>query len=78
METTIPADYEATLEEFRQKEHAPDNPIHSTDKPDVLPMIDGYVDYQAVIAAWDKEQKGLYTICLKTKKRNPSHDPERD
>ena len=78
METTIPTDYEAALEEFRKEEHTPDNPVRSADKPAAPPMIDGYVDYQAVIAAWDKEQRGLYTICLKTKKRNPSHDPERD
>lgn len=78
MNVPVSIDYKAALEEFRKEEHAPDNPIHSTDKPDAPPMIDGYVDYQAVIAAWDKEQKGLYTICLKTKKRNPSHDPERD
>ena len=59
MNVPVSIDYKAALEEFRKEEHAPDNPIHSTDKPDAPPMIDGYVDYQAVIAAWDKEQKGL-------------------
>ena len=38
-------------------------------------MIDGYVDYQAMIKAWDREQEGLYKIHLHTAKRNASHDP---
>ena len=38
-------------------------------------MTDGYVDYQAMIKAWDEEQEGKYKIHLQSGRRNPSHDP---
>ena len=68
-------DYQAALDAFRKEEHAPDNPVRSADDLSSPPMIDGYVDYQAMIKAWDKEQEGLYKIHLRTGKKNPSHDP---
>jgi len=72
-DTTI--DYQAALDAFRREEHTPDNPVRSPDRPVSPPMIDGYVDYQAMIKAWDRKQKGLYRIRLQHGKRNPSHDP---
>ena len=75
MKKENPVDYQTALEAFRKEEHTPDNPIRSPDKPTAPPMIDGFVDYQAAIKAWDKEQSGKYKIHLRTK-RNPSHDPE--
>lgn len=70
-----PIDYQAALDAFRKEEHLPDNPVHSSAMPATPPMTDGYVDYQAAIKAWDKEQKALNDIHLHTGKRNPSHDP---
>ena len=54
---------------------APDNPVRSADLPASPPMTDGYVDYQAMIKAWDREQENLHRIRMKAGKRNPSHDP---
>ena len=72
---TTPIEYQSALDDFRKEEHAPDNPVRSADLLASPPMIDGYVDYQAMINAWDEEQKGKSTIRLQTGKRNPSHDP---
>ena len=72
---TTPIDYQSALDDFRKEEHAPDNPVRSADLLASPPMIDGYVDYQAIIKAWDEEQEGKYKINMKTGKRNPSHDP---
>ena len=70
-----PVDYQEALDLFRKEEHTPDNPVRSTGMPSSLPMTDGYVDYQAIIKEWDKEQEGKYKIHLQAGKRNPSHDP---
>lgn len=75
MKTDIPIDYQAALDAFRKEKHAPDNAILSIGDPSFPPMINGYVDYQAMIKKWDKEQEDKYIICLRTDKRNPSHDP---
>ena len=75
MKTEAPIDYQAALDAFRKEEHTPDNPVRSTGDPTFPPMINGYVDYQAMIKKWDKEQEDKYIICLRTVKRNPSHDP---
>lgn len=75
MDQKHPVDYQEALDAFRKEEHAPDNPVHSTGKSSTPPLIEGYVDYQAMIKAWDKEQEGLYKIHLQAGKRNPSHDP---
>lgn len=69
-----PIDYQSALDAFRKEEHTPDNPVRSADLPASPPMINGYVDYQAAIKVWDKEQKGKYKINMKAGKRNPSHD----
>lgn len=68
--------YQAVLKQYQKQGHDPDNSILNPDKHTIPPMIDGYVDYQAAIKAWDKEQAGMYKIHLHVKKRNPSHDPE--
>ena len=75
MKQNEPIDYQAALDQFRKAENAPDNPVRSMDQPSSPPLIDGYVDYQAMIKAWDKEQEGMYKIHLQAGKRNPSHDP---
>lgn len=66
-----PIDYQAALDAFRKEEHAPDNPVRSADGLSSPPMIDGYVDYQAMAKAWDKEQEGLYKIHLQAGKKEP-------
>lgn len=73
--TNTPIDYQAALDAFRKEEHAPDTPVRNSALPAAPPMIDGYVDYQAAIKTWDREQEGLYKIHLHTAKRNASHDP---
>ena len=73
--TPPPIDYQAALDAFRRVEHTPDNPVRSPDLPASPPMTDGYVDYQAMIKAWDREQENLHRIRMKAGKRNPSHDP---
>ena len=73
--TNTPIDYQAALDAFRKEEHAPDTPVRNSALPAAPPMIDGYVDYQAMINAWDKEQEDNYSFHLQTGKRNPSHDP---
>lgn len=70
-----PTDYQSALDAFRKEEHLPDNPVRSSALPVSPPLIDGYVDYQAMINAWDKAQKGKSAVRMKTGKRNPSHDP---
>ena len=70
-----PIDYQSALDAFRKEEHTPDNPVRTSALPASPPMIDGYVDYQEVIKAWDKKQEGKYKINIKCGKRNPSHDP---
>ena len=75
MPDTTPIDYQSALEQYRKEEHAPDNPVRSPDQLIAPPMIDGYVDYQAMIKAWDREQENLHRIRMKAGKRNPSHDP---
>lgn len=62
MDHNHPVDYQAALDAFRKEEHTPDNPVHSTGMPSTPPMIKGYINYQAVSKAWDKEQAGKYTI----------------
>ena len=75
MPDTTPIDYQAALDAFRRVEHTPDNPVRSPDLPASPPMTDGYVDYQAMIKAWGREQENLHRIRMKAGKRNPSHDP---
>ena len=75
MKTETPIDYQAALDALRKEEHTPDNPVRTSALPASPPMIDGYIDYQAVINAWDKEQEDNDSIHLQTGKRNPSHDP---
>lgn len=70
-----PIDYQSALDAFRKEEHTPDNPVRTSALPASPPMTDGYIDYQAVIKAWDEEQEGKSTLRLQTGKRNPSHDP---
>lgn len=55
-------DYQAAIEQFRKEELIPDNPVCSAGKQSAPPMTDGYVDYQAVVRKWDKQQAGKYTI----------------
>lgn len=62
MNQSNPVDYEAALEEFRKEEHRPDNPVRSSRNTHNPPLIDGCVDYQAVIRAWNKAQAGKYTV----------------
>ncbi len=75
MKTDNPIDYQAALDAFRKEEHAPDAPVRNSALPAAPPMIDGYVDYQAAIKTWDREQEDNDSIHLRTGKRNPSHDP---
>ena len=75
MASTTPIDYQSALDAFRKEEHTPDNPVRNSALPDFPPMADGYVDYQAMIKAWDEEQEGKYKIHLQSGRRNPSHDP---
>ena len=67
MNNETPVDYHAALEHYQKEEHAPGNPVHSPDKLTAPPKIDGYVDYEAVINAWDKEQTEMYKIHLHNK-----------
>ena len=70
-----PIDYQTIADQFRKEENAPDNLVRSMDQPASPPMVNGYVDYQAMVKAWDEEQEGKYKIHLQAGKRNPSHDP---
>ena len=55
-------DYQAAVEQFRKEEHLPDNPVRDQENAVEPSWIDGYVDYQAAIKAWDKAQNGKYII----------------
>ena len=55
-------DYQAAVEQFRKEEHLPDNPVRDPENAVNPTWIDGYVDYQAAIKAWDKAQNGKYII----------------
>ena len=57
-----PIDYQEAIEQFRKEELTPDTPVRSGGKLSAPPMTDGYIDYQAVIKKWDKQQAGKYTI----------------
>ena len=72
-----PIDYQVALDDYRREEHRPVAPVHSSDSRLSPPMIDGFVDYEVVMKAWEKKQEGLYKIRMKAGKRNPSHDPVR-
>ena len=62
MTETSPIDYQTALEQFRKEEHAPDHPVRSPDRVASLPMMNGFVDYQAAVRAWDRAQAGKYVM----------------
>ena len=64
MGTKAPIDYQAALDAFRREEHRPDTPVRSSCMSYAPPMVNGFVDYQAAIKAWDKDQAGKYVIYV--------------
>ena len=55
-------DYQEAIDQFRREEHLPDNPVRDPGNAVDPTRIDGYVDYQVAIKAWDKAQNGKYII----------------
>ena len=55
-------DYQAAVEQFRKEEHLPDTPVRDTENAVEPTWIDGYVDYQTIIKAWERKQAGKYLI----------------
>ena len=51
------------------KNHEEANPVHGSALPEKLPLKDGYVDYQAVAKAWDKEEAGNYLMISSERQR---------
>ncbi len=43
--------------------------MHGSALPEKLPLKDGYVDYQAVAKAWDKEEAGNYLMISSERQR---------
>ena len=69
-----PFDYLAAIEKL-QKEKKADR--HQVKAPDSLPARTyDAVDYLAASKAWELEQADKHINHIRTKKRNPRHDPE--
>lgn len=69
-----PFDYLAAIEKL-QKEKRADR--HQIKAPDSFPdRTYDAVDYLAVSKAWEQEQAEKHVNHLRTKKKNPGHDPE--
>ena len=62
MNTESPVDFQAALDAFRREEHKPENPFLSPGNAFFTPAAGAYVDYLAVVKAWDKQQAGKYVI----------------
>lgn len=62
MKQNASIDYQAAVDQYRKKEHAPANPVHGSALPEKPPLNGGYVDYLAAAKAWDKEEAGKYSI----------------